>query len=262
MNDITIYIRAAMPLDTLDETPLIVKARTKCIQPVCDIVEEEDYAMYTTQKFVIVSIESAEIEDVFYTECRFLDKAVYCVGDEVEECNYCFPSRMVACSVLVRKNGLHRLWHPNGRISEQFTMNDGKKEGIYRAWNENGGLVELVEYENGEYHGEYKFFHENGTCTQKTYFMRGVEHGERRDWSPSGRLVAKATLKNGKFFGRLEEWHENGRKARVQTYVEHEQLHGRSIAWDKYGNVTTLDFYEYGQPILLERWVSTNETDA
>ncbi|GAB4292440.1 MAG: hypothetical protein Kow0098_12410 [Ignavibacteriaceae bacterium] len=60
------------------------------------------------------------------------------------------------------RNGFHRTYDEEGRLSSEATFVNDKMEGPFRAWYPNGKLKILAQYKAGKLHGESLSYNEEG----------------------------------------------------------------------------------------------------
>ena len=82
------------------------------------------------------------------------------------------------------KCGLYTTYYYNGKIKEEYFINDGLKEGIYKKYNDNGylkndnGYLEIeCNYVNNILHGPYKKYHKSGNIEIECNYNEGKING-------------------------------------------------------------------------------------
>jgi Family of unknown function (DUF5758)/MORN repeat variant len=177
-------------------------------------------AKFRTNKACVVDIENfqtgVEMKEDFSIHN---DLFIYKVGKEAIEANYnedinevCAPgihyfktrkaakSWWLKCDHIyrgVRRDGLHREWHENGRLSEEYSYRAGKLNGIYKRWQKDGSPSEECTFKNGIKNGLYKLWHDNGRlCEESNYKDRELD-GVYKRWNTNGQLECERYFKNG-----------------------------------------------------------------
>ncbi len=145
----------------------------------------KETAQYRANKVKVLKIEDSDGKEYTEAESMFYPYAClkYTVGETAvdnyfcrdiekrEEGIYFFLSREVAerYGLGTVENGIHKMWHPNGVLEEEFECVNGKHHGKYTSYHDNGVKnIECV-YENGALAGVFRRWHENGTMFYDGY---------------------------------------------------------------------------------------------
>jgi hypothetical protein len=75
--------------------------------------------------------------------------------------------------VQIPKDGVHRTTFPNGKVSEEYTIKNGKEHGMHRRWFENGQLNCEVSYYKGAWNGRMRWWAEDGMLYGQRYYFDG-----------------------------------------------------------------------------------------
>jgi len=83
------------------------------------------------------------------------------------------------------------------RLSETYTVKEGKREGLYRLFWEDGQLLQEGNYLNGQYAGMWRRWYRNGRLEYERDFVNGKREGWTREWDENGTLRIEMKLING-----------------------------------------------------------------
>jgi len=115
-----------------------------------------------------------------------------------------------------KKEGLARIFFPDGKIKQTIPYVNGKKDGLSREYDREGKIITLFEYNNdflisrerinhtdaaGMKQGEWlDFYPDGGIKTEKNYRDDQL-HGYYKDYDERGRLLVTLLYENGKVTG-------------------------------------------------------------
>lgn len=115
-----------------------------------------------------------------------------------------------------RKEGLARVFFPDGKVKQTIPYVDGKKDGLSREYDKEGNIISLLEYNNdflisrvrinrsdasGLKQGEWLEFWPNGTVKTEKNYRDDQLHGYYKEYDERGRLVVTMLYDNGKVTG-------------------------------------------------------------
>jgi len=106
------------------------------------------------------------------------------------------------------KDGLHRQFFPNGKLSHESSVRDGLSDGLCRNWHENGQIAGEWRYKKGRIHGLCKQWNKHGQLLGTSRFKNGT--GIFRKWHDNGQLESEFSYLRGKTTGRMRMWSWNG----------------------------------------------------
>jgi antitoxin component YwqK of YwqJK toxin-antitoxin module len=148
---------------------------------------------------------------------------------------------------------LKESYFANGKLSERYTLVEGKFHGKYTSFYENGNLRAEGQYENNIMVGEWKYYYEDGEMLSRQKFEKGklifLEAWDEesnlivKDGTgtfilnyPDGSKMSSTSYKNCKKNGAWISWYENGVKANESHFIEGEPT-GIWSYWDEKGNL-------------------------
>lgn len=84
------------------------------------------------------------------------------------------------------RDGLWRVFYPEGMIAWQTTWSAGVWNGPCGGWWRSGAAKYEGQRQDGQHTGEWKFWLEDGQLTATGYYEEDRKVGEWRYWSPDG----------------------------------------------------------------------------
>ena len=125
------------------------------------------------------------------------------------------------------EDGLHQDKFPNGKLSAERTIKNGKQDGFSRSWHENGQLAQEQPFKNGLLHGMARQWDAKGKLIEQRRFNDGT--GVLRQWQSNGQMCSEISYFCGNITGRMRTFDKDG-----MLYGQEYFLSGRSISKKKY----------------------------
>ncbi|MCQ2286761.1 MAG: hypothetical protein MJZ76_07790 [Bacteroidales bacterium] len=150
----------------------------------------------------------------------------------------------------INSNGYNQFFYPNGKISSEGMLKDGKPEGWWKSYNENGTLASEGNRKNHLLDSLWTFYNENGNKVLIINYKEGKKEGKRIQY------LADEYIE--------EEWKQDTIIGVVMTYdisgwlkksvpYENGKAHGLAKQYDKEGTVITISHYYNGVMTKRER---------
>ena len=80
----------------------------------------------------------------------------------------------------VNPNGLNTFYYPNGKVSSQGTMLNGKPNGYWKTFYENGNIKSEGSRKNLQLDSTWKFYNEKGILSQEYNYKEGKKNGLKK----------------------------------------------------------------------------------
>ncbi len=115
-----------------------------------------------------------------------------------------------------RKEGMARVFWPDGKIKQTIPYAAGRKSGLSREYDRDGKIITLLEYNNdylisrvrlnftdasGLKQGEWREFYPGGGTKREMNYRNDQLHGYYKEYDERGKLVATLLYDNGKITG-------------------------------------------------------------
>ncbi|MBQ7490351.1 MAG: hypothetical protein IJT51_07545 [Bacteroidales bacterium] len=156
----------------------------------------------------------------------------------------------VAAQDSINPNGYNRFRYPNGQISSEGWLKDGKPEGWWKSYNENGTLVSEGNRINHLLDSTWTFYNNDGAKTLVINYKKGKKNGERIQYS-----AEEYTVENwveDTITGNVSTFSNDGRLLKTVPYLEGKP-HGIGKQYNDEGTVTTITHYFKGVMTKRER---------
>ena len=140
----------------------------------------------------------------------------------------------------VNANGYNKFYYPNGVVSSEGTMRDGKPDGYWKTFNENGIMVSEGNRKNFELDSTWRFYDNDGKIAMEVNYKLGKKDGIRRIYrqdeiieenfkadvkegitrymTPNRRVTKEVFFKDGLEDGVAKEYGDDGRIITLITY--------------------------------------------
>jgi len=152
-------------------------------------------------------------------------------------------------------NGLWRGWHPNGRVSFEYSLSEGKLHGKTTTWYENGQRKRERHYQRGLFEGLWVEWSEEGARILQRSYKGGALHGHELYWGHGGRLSRHGVWVDGEPEGTWTDWFPNGQKEEEGVCAKGRRQ-GRWTKWDMDGKVVWEKWYIGGVEVTEEQFLN------
>ena len=110
-------------------------------------------------------LDGLKVADLNLVPDDYTGMALVCEGDKV---------RSLANYKDGKKEGVSKIWYPNGQLKFKENYKDGKGDGIQRWWHDNGHLVVKLNYKDGKkIDDKVVYYYEDGTIYKTNYYENG-----------------------------------------------------------------------------------------
>jgi uncharacterized protein len=159
---------------------------------------------------------------------------------------------------ILEDNGYNKIYYPNGKVSSEGYMKNGKPEGYWKTYYPTGVLKSEGNRRNHLLDSTWNFYNELGDTLQKVNYIMGKRNGytieyfgaSLKDPMNKGKIKSRELYINDKKEGLSIYYHPNGQIKEEVQYLSNKR-NGLSKEFEEKGNVITIMNYING--ILTER---------
>lgn len=140
-------------------------------------------------------------------------------------------------------DGYNVFYYPNGTISSEGTMRNGKPDGYWKTYHENGTLKSEGKRVNFELDSLWTFYNEAGDVILEVNYKQSRKDGIRKTYREDEIIVERFV--NDQKEGLTEYFYTDGILMRIIPF-ENGLEQGNGFEYDKSGNIITLTQYRRG----------------
>jgi antitoxin component YwqK of YwqJK toxin-antitoxin module len=156
------------------------------------------------------------------------------------------------------QNGYVKFFYPNGRISSEGTMENGKPDKFWKTYYVNGVIKSEGNRINFLLDSVWLFYNELGDTTEKISYVLGKKNGyyytystvQEKNSTRRNVLVSKELYVNDKKEGVASYYYPDGSVSKIITYRNNKK-HGTAKEFDKNGLLVTV--LEYFNDYLIDK---------
>ncbi len=160
------------------------------------------------------------------------------------------------------EDGYTQFLYPNGQVSSEGLMRDGKPDGYWKTYYSTGVLKSEGLRTNFFLDSTWTFYNQSGEIIQRINYKYGKKNGYSYRYSydkyPDGILISKELYVNDKKEGKAHYYHENGQLKEEVNFVNNKK-EGPARVYDPEGKLISI--LEYRKDYLISR-ERVNRTDA
>lgn len=154
-------------------------------------------------------------------------------------------------------SGYKKFFFPNGIVSSEGNLNQGKPDGYWKTYYETGKLKSEGNRENFQLEGLWKFYNEKGNISVEFNYKEGKKSGIKRVYdAEDGRIISEENFSNDVREG-LSVYFKEGIKFKEVPFVNGKE-EGIGREFDKTGLIQTITTYKKG---FINREEKINRTD-
>jgi uncharacterized protein len=148
------------------------------------------------------------------------------------------------------KEGYNKLYYPNGKLSSEGTMTNGKPDGYWKNYYENGKLKSEGNRKDFKLDSLWKFYNEKGLLYLIYTYKEGKKTGYKYTYKPlvkdssKGILSAKENYRNDTLQGNAYVY-DKGKLHQIIFYKDG-LAEGRSLQFNKDSLITSIIIYKGG----------------
>lgn len=154
-----------------------------------------------------------------------------------------FPAIYSLSQDTLQEDGYRKFYYPNGKLSSEGTIKDGKPDGYWKSFYQNGMPKSEGNRRNHELDSLWKFFNEDGKVILEIFYKKGKKEGIKTTYSEQE--VTKENFKNDVKEGFTRFYFKDGKLKQEVPFVKGlEQGFGKEF--DQNGTIITLTEYRKG----------------
>jgi antitoxin component YwqK of YwqJK toxin-antitoxin module len=170
---------------------------------------------------------------------------------------YIFAAISVAEAQEVNPNGFNKFYYPNGKVSSEGRMLNGKPDGYWKTYYENGNLKSEGNRRNLQLDSTWKFYNDKGVLSQEYMYRDGKKNGLKKTYDTETKKLLfeenfVADVKQG-----VTNYYTNDIKVKDVPFVNGKE-EGVGKEYGKEGIIITITKYRNGYVATEER---INRTD-
>jgi antitoxin component YwqK of YwqJK toxin-antitoxin module len=150
-------------------------------------------------------------------------------------------------------NGPNKIFYPNGKVSSEGLMRNGKPDGFWKTYYPSGIIKSVGNRRNHLLDSIWVFFNETGDTLQKVSYMLGKRNGYSIEYNLEasvdpmnrGKIVSRELYINDKREGISQYFYTNG-KLKEEVHYENNKRNGIAREFDKEGVLITLQTFNNG----------------
>jgi antitoxin component YwqK of YwqJK toxin-antitoxin module len=155
-------------------------------------------------------------------------------------------------------NGYNKFYYPNGKLSSEGPMRDGKPDGYWKTYHTNGNIKSEGNRKDFQLDSTWKFYNDKGKITYEYTYKAGKKTGPVRTYNSEGWLESEDSYVNNIKDGTCITFYKNAAQQKVTKFIEGRE-EGVAYEYDSTGTIITIIEYKAGFIKSLER---INRTDA
>ncbi|MBI3511666.1 MAG: toxin-antitoxin system YwqK family antitoxin [Bacteroidetes bacterium] len=145
----------------------------------------------------------------------------------------------------VNPNGYNKFYYPNGKLSSEGNMRDGKPDGYWKTYYESGKIKSEGNRKNFELDSTWKFYTEQGKLQFEYTYANGKKNGPLRTYDQNGKIALEETFVNNMKQGPEKTFYPSGRVEKSTPFSEGKE-EGVSYEYDTSGTIITITEYHAG----------------
>lgn len=159
-----------------------------------------------------------------------------------------------------KKEGLARIYFPDGKTRQTIPYVNGKKDGLSREYDHDGKIITLLEYNNDFLISRERINHTDAS---------GMKQGEWLDFYPDGGIKTERNYRDDQLHGYYKEYDEKG-KLLVALLYEDGKVTGSDIdngeeieiekRYDESGRLIYSGPFKEGKPVGIHREYNSDGT--
>jgi antitoxin component YwqK of YwqJK toxin-antitoxin module len=143
----------------------------------------------------------------------------------------------------LQKEGYSKYYYPNGKISSEGTLKDGKPDGYWKSYNESGSIKSEGNRKNFELDSLWKFYNQDGKLLLEIFYKSGKKNGLKTSYLD--KETVRENFRNDIKEGYTRYFYREGKIKQEIPFIKGlEQGFGKEYGTD--GTIITLTEYKKG----------------
>ena len=159
----------------------------------------------------------------------------------------------------INKNGYNKFFYPNGQISSEGYMKDGKPDGYWKTYYVTGVLKSEGRRKNYQLDSLWIFYNQSSDTIEKINYKYGTKNGydityrydQKKNSNYKGYIFSRELYLNGKKEGLTYQYFSDGSVKKKENYLNG-KLQGLAYEYTKNGKIKSLLEYNNGYLINQE----------
>jgi antitoxin component YwqK of YwqJK toxin-antitoxin module len=155
----------------------------------------------------------------------------------------------------------YRHWEPDGQLSMEYGMQDGRRHGPFRTWHEDGQIHEDATYHEGKEHGTTRQYDETGMLIGSYTMVHGT--GVDLWFSQPGVLSEERYCEDGQRHGYERWWNDDNTTVWQESHYHHGIEHGVFRRWNQHGRLRRgyPQYFVAGQRMTKRQYLRAQASD-
>lgn len=150
-----------------------------------------------------------------------------------------------AFSQNVNPDGYNKFLYPDGKVSSEGNMVNGKPEGYWKTYYPNGKVKSEGNRKNFVLDSVWKFYTEDGKIQQEFSYRNGKKNGPKRIYGKDAKLESEETYVDDVKHGPVTYFYKNGALQKKINFIQGRE-EGAAYEYDQDGTIITLIDYKAG----------------
>lgn len=161
--------------------------------------------------------------------------------------------KIYAQSQEINPNGMNTFYYPNGKISSEGPMNNGKPDGYWKTYFENGKIKSEGNRKNYQLDSTWKFYNDEGVLVLEYYYKNGKKNGLRKNYDAKEKfLLSEESYLDDVKQELTKYYYKNGAVKKTVPFKEGRE-EGEGYEYDTTGTIITIIDFKAGFMKKIEK---------
>lgn len=138
-----------------------------------------------------------------------------------------------------------KFFYPNGRVSSEGIMRNGKPDGYWKTYYDDGGLKSEGNRRDFMLDSTWKFYRSDSTLERIITYGADLKNGPEITFSKDGKPIEEIPFENNIRSGKARYYYPTGELQREVNFANNKE-EGKGVEYDKDGRIITLLTYRNG----------------